>query len=119
NNPAMSVYAWGIMDSLIATLSHVPRFILVDRARIQLLTKSADVGPADQLGRLLGAQVLVTGSLVIAGGEARLTAHFIEVATGSIVRSETITGPMDRIFSLLDELAARFLSWQQVVPTGE
>ena len=118
----MASLGMGTMDSLITALSHVPEFVVVDRATIdQVLKEQAfqqtglvDPATSMKLGKLLGVQAIISGRVQVAGDRVRLSASFIEAETGRVRRAEQVTGGMSEVFDLQDQLASRFMADQKV-----
>jgi tetratricopeptide (TPR) repeat protein/TolB-like protein len=106
------------MDALITALTRVPDFIVLARGDLQQVlneqalsqTGLVDTATAVRMGRLLGAQALITGRVHLAGSDIRLVATFVDVTTGQVRHSEQATGPLTSVFGLLDQLAASFIS---------
>jgi len=115
-------YGVGTMDTLITALSNIPDFIMVERAQIEYVLKEQafqDTGyvnkeTAVKIGQILGAQVLVTGNIQAVGEKIRITSHFTQVQTGAIIQTAIVTGKLDEIFDLQDELAKRLISSQKI-----
>lgn len=85
----------GIAGLMISELSRNPAVRLVDRAETaRLLDEQAlassgrvDAGTAAQVGKLVGARYMVTGSFIDMYGEFRLDARIINVETGEILKT--------------------------------
>ena len=60
---------------------------------------SATVSPADQvrLGRMAGAQLVLTGSVTAVGGKLQISAHLLDVATRRVAQSAKVTTEIDRL----------------------
>ena len=104
----------GISDMLLTELSRNSKIVLVERARVmklleeQDLAKSGRVDPATaaRIGKMLGAQYLVTGGFVIDRKERlRLDARAINVETSEVVYVETVSGGADDLLDLTVKLA--------------
>jgi len=61
---------------------------------------------AVRVGTLVGASWIVTGAYQRAGGEVRLTARVVDVASGELVGSAKVDGAADELLTLQDRLAA-------------
>jgi tetratricopeptide (TPR) repeat protein len=113
----------GTMDSLITALSRIPDFVLVDRTTLGHVLKEqalqqtglVDDKTAVRLGKLLGVQAIIHGRVQVAGERVRLSASFIEAETGRVRRAEQVTGHLDDVFDLQDQLAHRFVTDQGVI----
>lgn len=125
--PEFEQYGAGTMDSLITGLKTVPKFIMLDRGRIDRVIKEqalsqtglVDAKTTVPIGKLLQAQTLVSGSLQTAGTEVQLIANFIDVKTGEIKETQKVKGPLPSIFDLQEQLTGLFLKQQQVTVTPE
>jgi tetratricopeptide (TPR) repeat protein len=126
-SPEIESLGPGTMDSLITALKRLPEFIVLDRVTITQAIREqafqqtglADTKTAQKLGKLLGAQVMITGRVQVAGGRVRLTGTFVDIQTGVIKQAETVTGDLDHVFDLQDELAQAFVRQQGVAVTAE
>jgi tetratricopeptide (TPR) repeat protein len=113
----------GTTDTLTTALSTVKEFIMLDRGQIQAVMKenafqqSAFVDPKTsvKLGSLLGAEVLVMGSIQTFEDSYRINSHFTEVKTGKILKSAQVTGK--NIFELQDQLSQELIKFENVVIT--
>lgn len=125
NQPDMEQFGVGTMDSLITGLKNVSQFIMIDRSRIEHAIKEqalattglVDAGSAVKVGKLLGAQVLVSGSIQVFNGQIRIVANFIDAQSGEVKDSKEVTGA--NIFELQDQLAGLFIKQQNVTVTAE
>lgn len=104
----------GISDMLLTELSRNPGIVLVERAKVmklieeQDLAKSGRVDPATaaRIGKMLGAQYLVTGGFVIDRKERlRLDARAVNVETSEVAYVETVSGVADDLLDLTVKLA--------------
>ena len=82
----------------------------IDRAIAEqnLEDKKRDLPPvgAVRLGTLVGATWIVTGAYQRAGGDVRLTARIVDVATGELRGSAKVDGAADELLALQDKLAS-------------
>lgn len=60
-----------------------------------------------RLGRLLGADYLLLGSLTVLGDAGKINCRLIETETGEIVFTDDVTGSLNDLFAMEEELAAR------------
>jgi TolB-like protein len=103
----------GLADMLITDLSNLAGAQIVERARLNLLlqelelSKSPFIDPATaaKMGRGLGAHYIVTGSFVSIEPRMRIDARIVEVASGKVVHSADVQGPISEFFLLEKELA--------------
>lgn len=112
----------GTMDSLITALTQVPDFVLVDRATLSHVLKEqalqqsglVDAQTAVRLGKLLGVQAIIHGRVQVMGERVRLSASFIDAESGRVRRAEQVTGVLNDVFDLQDQLAHKFVADQGV-----
>lgn len=66
----------------------------------------ADPANAQKLGKLLGADILVTGSILQIGGSLRFDAHVVDVATGEVVAGTKAEGAGENeVLRMVDTMA--------------
>lgn len=103
----------GLADMLITDISSIAGAQIVERARLNLLlqelelSKSPFIDPATaaKMGRGLGAHYIVTGSFVSVEPMMRMDARVVEVASGKVIYSTDVQGPISEFFLLEKELA--------------
>jgi TolB-like protein len=71
---------------------------------------------AVRVGTLVGASWIVTGAYQRAGGEVRLTARIVDVATGELRGTAKIDGPADELLALQDRLAVQLFASAGLAP---
>lgn len=102
----------GISAMLISDLSNINMLDVVERDRIQDLineqklqkSRKFDSSNAVEFGKLLGAEIILTGSYFEMFGTIRIDARFIDVMTGRIVKSDGVNGDISNFFNLEKEL---------------
>jgi TolB-like protein len=106
----------GIQDMLITDMSGSGNVTLVDRDHIQQvlqeqhLVKQGAVDPqtAIRIGKLLGAQYMITGGFMSDGrGSMVLTARSIEVETSRIANPQRVQQKTDDVLGLIAQLSAK------------
>ena len=106
----------GVQIMLTNALAANQSIELVERQRInqvlaeQNLTASGrvDAATASQVGKLIGARhILVGGFVVQPDNEMRLTVRSINTETSAIEYTDEVGGKGDKIFKLIDQLAAK------------
>src|ERR1019366_9013751 len=80
-------------------------------------TGLVDQETALKVGKLMQAQMLITGSIQQGGVRLRITANFTDVQTGEVKDSRQVTGA--DIFDLQDQLAGLFIKGQNVTVTAQ
>jgi serine/threonine protein kinase/tetratricopeptide (TPR) repeat protein len=110
--PADAWIGAGIAETVTADLKNVHGLSVMGRERVFDTLKHlgiADANDADErfaidVGRRLGATWIVSGGYQRIGEQIRITARFLEVATGALVRSVKIDGQVAGIFDLQDKI---------------
>ena len=113
-------YDWlstGIGEVFTTKLGGLPYFNLVERIKISEILKEMELGQtglidentAPQVGKMLGAEGLVTGSFQIVGQAIRMDARLLDVETGRVYAFAGAFGELDKIFEAQDRIAASFL----------
>ena len=110
--------AWlrtGMVDMLIAELANNPSLIVVQRERVdeiireqafQLSGRVTDESTV-KIGRLIGANVLVIGRMIVADGVLRLNAQLIGVEQGTVLGAVSADGPLEDVATVARLLVAR------------
>ena len=107
--------AWigsGIAETVTADLKNVPGLTIIGRERVFDALRNLDAeheSPHDdrfaiEIGRGLGARWIVAGAYQRFGPTIRITARFVEVDTGAVLRNVKIDGRLDDIFALQDRI---------------
>lgn len=86
----------GLSESLITKLAAYPGLKIVERGKLDAAMKElgfgqtlyADSSSAAQIGKIVGANTIVSGSLVKAGGRFEMNVRVFDVATSRILISE-------------------------------
>lgn len=106
----------GVQDMLITDLASNSNIVLVDRDRIQQvlqeqnLIKQGDIDPqtAVRIGKLLGAQYMITGGFLNDGrGTMVLTARSINVQTSAISNPQRVQQKSDDVLGLIAQLSSK------------
>jgi hypothetical protein len=112
---------------LITDLSNVNMLDIVERDKLesilkeQKLNNSKDFDPntASKVGKLLGAQVILTGAYFEMMGSLRLDARFIDVETGKILKSDGVDGQTSSFFKIQKQLAWKIINNMDVKLSDE
>ena len=102
-----------LRDMLTTDLKDVKNLTMVDRQALEKLlteqnlnnSKSFDQATATKLGKLLGAEIIITGTYFELFGSLRVDAKFIKVETGEIAFSVGVDGAREKFFELKNTLA--------------
>jgi DNA-binding winged helix-turn-helix (wHTH) protein/TolB-like protein/Tfp pilus assembly protein PilF len=108
--------AGAFSDSLTSGLQEVGTLIPVSRDRVVELYRREGIGEASAIGAdalrrvtdALRVQYVVHGSYQKLGERIKVSARLIEAKTGAIEAQETLTEAFTDLFSIEDDLAARF-----------
>ncbi|PKL79371.1 MAG: hypothetical protein CVV27_01945 [Candidatus Melainabacteria bacterium HGW-Melainabacteria-1] len=104
----------GVSESLMSKLAQRPELILVERSQLDKAIKElgfgqsvyADANQAKQIGKMLNADYIVTGSVVKAGSRFEINVRMIEVETGRVHVSESYGfGSENEILPVVDYLS--------------
>jgi TolB-like protein len=112
SEPALDKLKKGLADMLITDLSNINMLTIVERDKIeailqeQKLNNSKDFDPntASKIGKLLGAQIILTGGYFEMLGSLRVDARFIDVQTGKILKADGVDGETKNFFKLQKQL---------------
>jgi tetratricopeptide (TPR) repeat protein len=100
----------GIAETVSSDLKNVHGLTVIGRARVYdaLRNLSSDIRLDDSLaidvGRRLGATWVVVGGFQRLGELVRITANFIDVATGEVRKTVKVDGRIGDIFALQDKI---------------
>ncbi len=117
----------GLADMVITDLSQIKSLIIVERARMDLLMQELGLGmsgllepsTATRMGRLLGAEKVVSGTLVgLDAGLLRVDMGIIDARTRSAVARGKIAGPLKRFYQLEKDIVFKLIDLLGIKPTG-
>lgn len=101
-DPEQTYFSDGITEDIITNLSRYRELLVIARnSSFQFRGKSADVR---DIGRKLGVQYIVEGSVRRAGSQIRVTAQLIEAGTSTHVWAERYDRELQDIFAIQDEI---------------
>ncbi len=119
----------GMSAMMTNDLSAVDEIRLVERDRLADVIKEIDAQQtryfdsttAVKVGRLSGAEYIVTGAFVAVDPQIRIDTRVIRVETGVIVKTATVTGKGDHFLDLQKKLARQLVKDLDVAltPAGE
>jgi serine/threonine protein kinase/tetratricopeptide (TPR) repeat protein len=114
----------GIAETVSSDLKNIHGLSIIGRARVYdaLRNLSTDAHLKDSLaidiGHRLGATWVVVGGYQRIGDRVRITANFVEVATGEARRTVKVDGRIDDIFALQDKIVFELSQGLNVVLKG-
>jgi TolB-like protein len=108
----------GLAGMLISDLSNVNMIDIVERDRIEDIlneqelnnTSAFDQSSASEIGKLLGAEIILTGAYFEMFDSFRIDARFIDVATGEILKAEGVDGESNEFFRLEKQLMWKIIN---------
>ena len=101
-DPEQEYFADGVTDDIITALSNVQSFFVI--ARNSTFTFKGQAVDVKKVGRDLGVQYVMEGSVRRAGNRVRITAQLLDAATGTHVWAERFDRALEDIFDLQDEV---------------
>jgi adenylate cyclase len=108
----------GITEEIITSLSKTPKMLVIDRrSTFAYKGKAVDLS---QIGRELGVQYILTGSVRKAGERVRVNAQLIHAGRGEHLWAERYDRELKDIFALQDEITLRITQALQIkITEGE
>jgi tetratricopeptide (TPR) repeat protein len=107
-------------ESLTMGLLHIDALQLIERSQLQQVMKEQqfsqtgyiDESTAPQLGKLLGAKVVVLGSYQKVGDQLQANVRFVDVETGRVdaKKAAQVEGDFSQIFALQKRLATSLIA---------
>lgn len=130
NNTGKSDYdnlGKGISSMMANDLVAVDEIRVVERDRMAEILKEIDAQQsrrfdsttAVKVGRLVGAQFIVTGAFIDIEQSMRIDTRVIRVETGIIVKSASVTGRKDQLLDLQKKLAKQLVKDLDIALTPE
>jgi TolB-like protein/Tfp pilus assembly protein PilF len=103
-DPARDYFSDGMSEELLNLLARVPGLQVASRtSSFAYKGRNVDIR---EVGRELGVETVLEGSVRQAGDQVRITAQLIDAATGFHLWSETYERRLEDIFQVQDEIAA-------------
>jgi len=111
----------GIPESVITYLAKRGKVRIVERARLNAALEELKLGisgivdeqTAVEVGKAVGATAIIVGSFIRAGSDIRINARLIDVQTGEIITAEQVQGPLNEVFTLMDQTSEAM--WAKLV----
>jgi adenylate cyclase len=124
--PADDWIGSGIAETVTGDLKNLHGLAVIGRERIAELLKNITSGKltsedslAMDIGRRLGASFAITGGYQRMGEMIRITARFVDIANGAIVKTVKIDGKVSEIFDLQDRIVSELSDGLRVaLPAG-
>ena len=115
-DPEQEFMCDGITENIISSLSYLPNLFVI--ARNSTFAYKGKSITAQQVGRELGAQYLLEGSIQKSIDQIRITVQLIETSTGHHKLSEIYDRKLGDIFKLQDEIALKIMKATETKLTG-
>ena len=117
-DPSMDKLKKGLADMLITDLSNVRMLDIVERDKLEAIlkeqklsnSKEFDPNTAAKVGKLLGAQMILTGGYFEMLGSLRIDARFIDVETGKILKADGVDGQTSSFFKIQKQLSWKIIN---------
>ncbi|MFL5351578.1 CsgG/HfaB family protein [Archangium sp.] len=115
--PALDVLRKGFADMMVTDLATVKQLQVVEREKFQKLLEELrmqqsryfDPKTVQRLGQGVGAQFAVTGAIHAIDPSLRIDIRLVEIATGTVLLTEKVTGNKTRLFELQQQLVGKFV----------
>jgi TolB-like protein len=117
DDPSIDKLKKGLADMLITDLSNISMLNIVERDKLEAIlkeqklssSKQFDPNTAAKVGKLLGAQIILTGGYFEMMGSLRIDARFIDVESGKILKSDGVDGQMASFFKIQKQLSWKII----------
>ncbi len=103
-DPEQEYFSDGITEDIITELSRFPSLFVIARSS-SFTFKGAAVN-VSEVGRKLGVDYVVEGSVRKAGNRVRITAQLVEAATGNHIWADRYDRDLEDVFAVQDEVVA-------------
>jgi len=115
NTSKREEYNWlgeAIADALVDGLRNIEYFIIIDRPYIKKTIKNLNINLSSRtienelpkIGRYLVTNIIIVGSYQLLEDNIRIIAKFVEVETGKIIFSTKVSGKLQDLFVLQDQM---------------
>jgi TolB-like protein len=117
----------GIAAMMISDLVGVPTIQVVERAHMQDLlaemklqeSRYFDPTTAQRVGRMLGAEYVVVGSIVAMEPQVAIDTRVVQVGTGEVVKAAQVKGKEKKLFDLQQKLADELIDGLEIALSPE
>jgi len=108
----------GLASMTINELTANNTIRVVERAQLQQILQEQNLGregrvdpsTVSQIGRLIGARYMVTGTLYDVRGDVRIDARLFDTETSQILKTYRVQGHLDNVFDLVTSLSTQLLA---------
>ena len=114
----------GLASMTINEMTANPGVRVVERAQLQQILQEQNLGregrvepnTVSQIGHLIGARYMVTGTLYDVRGDVRIDARIFNTETGEILRTMRVSGRLENVFDLVQNLAQQLMQGASLPP---
>jgi serine/threonine protein kinase len=106
-DPEVDFLSFSLPDAIASSLSSLES--LVVRSSLAAARFARDVHNLTELASELSVDVVLTGTLMRAGEQLRVSVQLVEVPTGTVIWSDTCQAPLGDLFRLQDDLSRRIV----------
>lgn len=107
--------AYGLADAITMTLAGLNSLVVRSPLAVEDLGgKAPDIR---KIGRQVDVDVVLTGTLLRAGDQVRVTTHLVEAAAGTVISSHTLQARMGNLFHVQDGLVRGIIESLQLALT--
>jgi TolB-like protein/DNA-binding winged helix-turn-helix (wHTH) protein len=117
NDPSQEYFVDGMTDELITDLAQIRELKVVSKTSIMQYKGTRT--PLPQIGRDLGVDAVVEGSVLRSGDRVRITAQLIRTATDRHIWAESYDGDLKDVLSLQARVAETITSQVKLNLTAE
>lgn len=117
NDPGQEYFSDGMTEDLITDLSQISRLFVI--ARNSVFTFKGKAAKVQEVGRELGVQYVLEGSVRKSAGEVRISAQLVDAGTGFHLWSERYERPLSDLFTLEDDIRQKIVTALKVKLTSE
>jgi len=107
-DPEQEYFSDGITEDLITDLSKISALFVI--ARNSVFTYKGKTVKVEEVGRELGVNYILEGSVRKAGDRVRITAQLVDVATSGHLWADRYDRKLEDIFALQDEVTQKIVS---------
>jgi len=108
----------GLASMAITELTANPAARIVERAQLQQILQEQNLGREGRvdpsslanIGRLIGAKYMITGTLYDVRGDMRIDARIFDTETSQILRTVRAQGRMDDVFGMVERLSRELMT---------
>jgi TolB-like protein/Flp pilus assembly protein TadD len=108
DDPRQEYFSDGFTEDLITDLSKLSGLFVI--ARHSVFTYKGKMVKVEEIGRELGVQYVLEGSVRKADDQVRTTAQLVDATTGHHLWAERYDRPLKDIFTLQDELRQKIIT---------